>query len=77
VLRERRRAPRARWLLVIEVQVPRLQRLPPGETFQLFDVSPTHVGFDEWDLVRQGLVSHHYWIEREARLGLGAPKLML
>jgi hypothetical protein len=43
--------------------VPRLQRLPPGETFQLFDVSTTHVGFDEWDLVRQGLVSHHYWIE--------------
>src|SRR5438552_10810833 len=42
---------------VIEVLVPRLQRLPPGETFQLFDVSPTHIGFDEWDLVRQGLVS--------------------
>src|SRR5438270_592277 len=38
---------------VIEVLVPRLQRLPPGETFQLFDVSPTHVGFDEYDLVRQ------------------------
>jgi SAM-dependent methyltransferase len=51
---------------VIEVLVPRLQRLPPGETFQLFDVSPTHVGFDEWDLVRQGLVSHHYWIEDES-----------
>ena len=48
---------------VIEVLVPRLQRLPPGETFQLFDVSPTHVGFDEYDVARQGLVSHHYWIE--------------
>ena len=48
---------------VIEVLVPRLQRLPPGETFQLFDVSPTHIGFDEYDLVRQGLVSNHYWIE--------------
>ena len=48
---------------VIEVLVPRLQRLPPGETFQLFDVSPTHIGFDEYDLARQGLVSHHYWIE--------------
>ena len=48
---------------VIEVGVPGLRRLPPGETFQLFDVSPTHVGFDEYDLVRQGLVSHHYWIE--------------
>ena len=48
---------------VIEVLVPGLRRLPPGETFQLFDVSPTHVGFDEYDVARQGLVSHHYWIE--------------
>jgi len=47
---------------VIEVLVPRLQRLPPGETFQPFDVTPTHLGFDEYDVARQGLVSHHYWI---------------
>jgi SAM-dependent methyltransferase len=47
---------------VIEVLVPGLQRLPPGETFQPFDVSPTHLGFDEYDLAGQGLVSHHYWI---------------
>jgi SAM-dependent methyltransferase len=48
---------------VIEVLVPGLRRLPPGETFQLFDVSPTHVGFDEYDVARQGLISHHYWLE--------------
>jgi SAM-dependent methyltransferase len=48
---------------VIEVLVPALQRLPPGEVFQPFDVGPTHLGFDEYDVVRQGLVSHHYWIE--------------
>jgi SAM-dependent methyltransferase len=48
---------------VIEVLVPGLRRLPPGETFQPFDVSPTHLGFDEYDVARQGLVSHHYWIE--------------
>ncbi len=48
---------------VIEVLMPRLQRLPPGETFQPFDVSPTHLGFDQYDVARQGLVSHHYWIE--------------
>ena len=48
---------------VVEVLVPRLQRLPPGDTFQVFDVSPTHVGIDEYDVARQGLVSHHYWIE--------------
>lgn len=48
---------------VMEVLVPRLQRLPAGERFQLFAVEPGHVGFDEYDVVRQGLVSHHYWID--------------
>jgi len=48
---------------VIEVLVPGLRRLPPGERFQPFDVSPTHLGFDEYDVARQGLVSHHYWID--------------
>ena len=48
---------------VIEVLVPGLQRLPPGETFQPFAVDPGHVGFDEYDVVRQRLVSHHYWLE--------------
>jgi len=45
---------------VIEVGVPGLQRLPPGETFQAFDVSATHLGLDEYDVVSQGLISHHY-----------------
>ncbi len=47
---------------VVEVLVPRLRRLPPGETFQPFDVTSAHLGFDEYDVARQGLVSHHYWI---------------
>jgi len=45
---------------VIEVGVPGLQRLPPGETFQAFDVSAAHLGFDEYDIASQGLISHHY-----------------
>jgi SAM-dependent methyltransferase len=48
---------------VIEVGVPQLQRLPPGETFQLFDVSPRHLGIDELDVAAQGLISHHYVID--------------
>jgi SAM-dependent methyltransferase len=51
---------------VVEVVVPGLQRLPRGERFQPFDVSPTHLGFDEIDVVTQALVSHHYWIEDDA-----------
>jgi SAM-dependent methyltransferase len=45
---------------VIEVGVPQLQRLPPGETVRAFAVSATRLGFDEYDVVSQGLVSHHY-----------------
>ena len=48
---------------LIEVIVPGWQRLPPGERFQPFDVSPRHLGFDEIDVVTQASVSHHYWIE--------------
>jgi SAM-dependent methyltransferase len=48
---------------VIEVGVPQLQRLPPGETVRAFALTPTHLGFDEYDVVSQGLISHHYQIE--------------
>ncbi len=47
---------------VIEVEVPALQRLPPGETVRAFTLTPTHLGFDEYDVAAQGLISHHYWI---------------
>ena len=48
---------------VIEVGVPQLQRLPPGETVRAFALTPTHLGFDEYDTVNQGLISHHYRVE--------------
>ncbi len=48
---------------VIEVGVPGLQRLPPGETVRAFTVSPTRLGFDEYDVASQGLISHHYRVE--------------
>jgi len=44
---------------VIEVGVPELQRLPPGETIRAFHVSETRWGLDEYDVARQGLTSHH------------------
>lgn len=47
---------------VIEVGMPDLQRLPRGETFRPFHVGSTHLGFDEYDVANQGLVSHHYWL---------------
>lgn len=47
---------------VIEVIVPALQRLPPGETVRPFRVTPRHLGFDEYNIAAQGLISHHYWV---------------
>jgi SAM-dependent methyltransferase len=46
---------------VVEVMVPDLQRLPPGERVRAFTVSATRLGFDEYDVASQGLISHHYW----------------
>lgn len=46
---------------VIEVGVPDLRRLPPGQTVVPFTVRPGRLGFDEYDVVNQGLVSHHHW----------------
>jgi SAM-dependent methyltransferase len=44
---------------VIEVMIPELQRLPPGETFQVFHGSERSWGIDEYDVANQGLISHH------------------
>ena len=48
---------------VVETFVPQLQRLDRGERFVPFDVTDGHIGIDEYDVVAQRLVSHHYWIE--------------
>jgi SAM-dependent methyltransferase len=45
---------------VVEVGIPQLQRLLTGERFVPFSVTDRHLGFDEYDVVSQGLVSHHY-----------------
>ena len=54
-------APRARRLFVIEVGVPDLRRLPPGEDARVFSHAPGYVGYDRYvDLVAQQAVSHHF-----------------
>ncbi|MEK6276323.1 MAG: class I SAM-dependent methyltransferase [Actinomycetota bacterium] len=45
---------------VIEVGIPALQQLPPGETILANYVSETRWGFDEYDVATQGLTSHHF-----------------
>jgi SAM-dependent methyltransferase len=45
---------------VIEVGVPELQRLPPGETLRPLYLTESRWGFDEYDVANQGLTSHHF-----------------
>ena len=58
---------------VVEVGVPELRRLPPGETVRPFTVTPTRLGFDEFDVAAQGLISHHYWVEDGTFRSLSMP----
>ena len=59
---------------VIEVFVPELRRVPPGERVRAFEVGRTHLGFDEYtDFVRQILYSHHYWIDDGGSRTFSAP----
>ena len=45
---------------VIEVTIPDLRRLPPGETFHVFNASENHWGIDEYEIATQALMSHHF-----------------
>jgi SAM-dependent methyltransferase len=47
---------------VVEVVVPQLRRLPPGELGRVFDLRPEHVGVETFD-DPDGQVSwsHHWW----------------
>ena len=44
---------------VIEVMIPKLQKLPYSENLVAYDLSDRHWGVDEYDVSTQGLVSHH------------------
>ncbi|HYW28245.1 MAG TPA: class I SAM-dependent methyltransferase [Gaiellales bacterium] len=48
---------------LIENGIPSLRRLPPGQRYVPFHVSERRLGFDEYDVAVQGLVSHHLTIE--------------
>jgi len=46
---------------VIEVGVPDVRGLAADEPARFDDISDDHVGFDEYDVVTQSLVSHHFY----------------
>jgi SAM-dependent methyltransferase len=55
---------------VIELGVPDLRTLPPGQQGTVFGSRPGYIGLDTYDIVRQHLVSHHFTFDegRQARL---------
>ncbi|MGW0607496.1 class I SAM-dependent DNA methyltransferase [Streptomyces sp. NPDC002640] len=56
---------------VVELGLPPLRRMPPGQTAVPFDVSDRHLGFDTVDPVTQVLVSHHFVLEEGGRYRRG------
>ncbi|MFG2105657.1 class I SAM-dependent methyltransferase [Micromonospora chersina] len=56
---------------VIELWVPELRKLPPGQQAMVWCAEPGYIGLDTYDVLRQQVVSHHFRFGegREARLG--------
>jgi len=58
---------------VLELWVPPVRRLPPGQLAAPMSVGEGHLVFDTYDLATQQCQSHHFWPESEgtARYGHG------
>jgi SAM-dependent methyltransferase len=52
----------------VEVIVPPLRRVPPGETARVFTMEPDHIGIETFDDVAAQIVWSHHWIEADGRL---------
>lgn len=50
---------------VIEVFIPAIRRLPPGQSAIPFDVTDRHLGVDTYDLTSQQAISHHYVLQSD------------
>ena len=55
---------------VVELGVPDLRKLPPGQTAVVFADEPGYIGLDTYDVLNQRLVSHHvrFGDDRQANL---------
>jgi SAM-dependent methyltransferase len=55
---------------VIELGVPELRVLPPGQSAVVFESRPGYLGLDTYDVLSQHLTSHHFYFDesRQARL---------
>ncbi|GIH14494.1 methyltransferase [Rugosimonospora africana] len=55
---------------VIELWVPELRKLPPGQSAVVWSSEPGYIGLDTYDVLHQHVVSHHFRFDesRQARL---------
>ncbi|MEO3889244.1 class I SAM-dependent methyltransferase [Nonomuraea sp. B5E05] len=55
---------------VIELWVPELRKLPPGQQATVFTAEPGYIGLDTYDVLRQLVVSHHFRFDESKRAQL-------
>ncbi|MBW8090898.1 class I SAM-dependent methyltransferase [Streptomyces hygroscopicus subsp. hygroscopicus] len=55
---------------VIELWVPELRKLPPGQTATVCHAEPGYIGLDTYDVLRQHVVSHHFSFDDTKRARL-------
>jgi SAM-dependent methyltransferase len=53
---------------VVEVAVPQLRRVPPGEVARVFTLEPDHVGIETFDDVTGQIAWSHHWMHVGGRL---------
>jgi SAM-dependent methyltransferase len=51
---------------VIELWVPQLRTLPPGQSATVFSAEPGYLGLDTYDVLAQRVVSHHVRFDPDA-----------
>jgi SAM-dependent methyltransferase len=61
---------RAGGRFVIELWVPELRKLPPGQQATVWRCEPGYIGLDTYDVLHQRVVSHHFRFDdsKQARL---------
>jgi SAM-dependent methyltransferase len=52
----------------VQVIVPQLRRVPPGDVARVFTLSPDHVGIETFDDMVGQIAWSHHWIESDGRL---------
>jgi hypothetical protein len=53
---------------VVEVVVPQIRRLPPGELGRVFEMRPEHVGIETFDDTVDQVTWSHHWMSVGGRL---------